>query len=70
MHRPNRSAARAIIAIVALTAVAGCNTVAGVGEDITGVARWTQGSMGMGGSMGYFVQPSQGSTDWGGGQGL
>lgn len=30
-------------ALVAMLALAGCNTVAGVGEDITGAARTVQG---------------------------
>ncbi|MCQ0969356.1 hypothetical protein MLD63_02750 (plasmid) [Paracoccus sp. TK19116] len=69
MKRPKQSATRATIALVAVIAIAGCNTVAGVGEDITGVARWTQGSMGMGGSMGYFVEPNGNASDWNGGAG-
>lgn len=39
----------ATIALLAAFLVAGCNTVAGVGEDITGAARTVQGSMGGGG---------------------
>ncbi|WP_280633991.1 hypothetical protein [Paracoccus ravus] len=35
-----------IATLITLLALAGCNTVAGVGEDITGVARWGQGMMG------------------------
>jgi len=35
--------------LIALLALAGCNTVAGVGEDITGASRMVQGSMGGGG---------------------
>ncbi len=38
------------VTILACATLAGCNTVAGVGEDITGVARWTQGSLPAGGS--------------------
>ncbi|WP_269429306.1 hypothetical protein [Paracoccus halophilus] len=37
--------------VMAVLALAACNTVAGVGEDITGAARTVQG--GMGGSGGY-----------------
>ena len=29
--------------------LAGCNSIAGVGEDITGVARWVQGTLPAGG---------------------
>lgn len=39
----------AVLALLATMLVAGCNTVAGVGEDITGAARTVQGSMGGGG---------------------
>lgn len=38
----------AIWAILACAALAGCNTVAGVGEDITGVAMWAQRGLGGG----------------------
>ncbi|WP_269801966.1 hypothetical protein [Paracoccus zhejiangensis] len=38
-----------VLALLATLTVAGCNTVAGVGEDITGAARTVQGSMGGGG---------------------
>ena len=31
-----------ILTLLAGVALAGCNTVAGVGEDITGAARWFQ----------------------------
>lgn len=34
--------------LLAGAVLAGCNTVAGVGEDITGVANWAQSSMGGG----------------------
>lgn len=37
------------VALVAVLALAGCNTVAGVGEDITGASRIVQGR----GSGGY-----------------
>lgn len=33
-------------AILACALLAGCNTVAGVGEDITGVATWAQSGLG------------------------
>lgn len=33
-------------AIIACALLAGCNTVAGVGEDITGVATWAQTGLG------------------------
>ncbi|WP_256445604.1 MULTISPECIES: hypothetical protein [Paracoccus] len=40
---------RAVIGMaLACAMLAGCNTVAGVGEDITGVANWAQSSMGGG----------------------
>lgn len=40
---------RAVITItLACIFLAGCNSVAGVGEDITGVARWGQSMMGGG----------------------
>ena len=40
---------RAVIGMaLACAMLAGCNTVAGVGEDITGVANWTQSAMGGG----------------------
>lgn len=35
----------AIVAALACAMLAGCNTIAGIGEDITGVATWTQGNM-------------------------
>lgn len=35
-------------AVLATMALAGCNTVAGVGEDITGAARTVQGGVGGG----------------------
>ncbi|MFG6079536.1 MULTISPECIES: hypothetical protein [Paracoccus] len=35
-----------IATLIALLALAGCNTVAGVGQDITGTAQWAQGNMG------------------------
>lgn len=38
----------AAIIMLACATLAGCNTVAGVGEDISGVARWGQGQMGGG----------------------
>lgn len=38
----------ALIATLASVLLAGCNTVAGVGEDITGVARWAQTGIGGG----------------------
>lgn len=38
-----------IATILALLALAGCNTVAGVGEDISGASRMVQGGMGGGG---------------------
>ncbi|WP_347266059.1 hypothetical protein [Paracoccus sp. (in: a-proteobacteria)] len=38
-----------IATLVAMLALAGCNTVAGVGEDITGASRMVQGEMGGGG---------------------
>lgn len=41
------------ITVLACAILAGCNTVAGVGEDITGVARWGQGMLGGGYSGGY-----------------
>ncbi len=37
-----------IIAVLAGALLAGCNTVAGVGEDITGIARSVQGTVGGG----------------------
>lgn len=36
-------------AILATMALSGCNTVAGVGQDITGASRLAQGSVGGGG---------------------
>lgn len=33
-------------AIIACALLAGCNTVAGVGEDITGMATWAQTGLG------------------------
>lgn len=44
-----------VIAIVlaAFSALAGCNTVAGIGEDITGVARAAQGGISAGFGGGY-----------------
>ena len=40
---------RAVIGMAfACAMLAGCNTVAGVGEDITGVATWAESSMGGG----------------------
>lgn len=41
----------AMIVLLASFALAGCNTVAGIGEDITGAARMAQG--GLGGGAGY-----------------
>ncbi|MDF3853625.1 hypothetical protein ACDP63_05740 [Paracoccus sp. P2] len=38
-----------IAAILAVLALAACNTVAGVGEDITGASRLVQGGLGGGG---------------------
>lgn len=38
-----------IATLLALLALAGCNTVAGVGEDITGASRMVQGGIGGGG---------------------
>ncbi|MEF9603289.1 hypothetical protein O4J55_13395 [Paracoccus sp. PXZ] len=38
-----------IATVLALLALAACNTVAGVGEDITGVSRMVQGGIGGGG---------------------
>lgn len=35
--------------ILASFALAGCNTIAGVGEDITGASRMVQGNVGGGG---------------------
>lgn len=37
------------VTVLACGMLAGCNTVAGVGEDITGTARWFQGSLPTGG---------------------
>lgn len=37
-----------MIVTLACVLLAGCNTIAGVGEDITGMARWGQGSLGGG----------------------
>ena len=40
---------KAIVGMVLACAIlAGCNTVAGVGEDITGIANWAQNSIGGG----------------------
>lgn len=39
---------RAAMILLAFVFLAGCNTVAGVGEDITGVARWSQQGLGGG----------------------
>lgn len=40
---------RAILALaLACAMLAGCNTIAGVGEDITGIATWGQRSIGGG----------------------
>ncbi len=38
-----------LVTVIACAILAGCNTVAGVGEDITGVARWVQGGIPAGG---------------------
>ena len=38
-----------IATLLAVLALAGCNTVAGVGEDISGASRMVQGGMGGGG---------------------
>lgn len=38
-----------IAALLATLATAGCNTVAGVGQDITGAAQSVQGNMSSGG---------------------
>ena len=38
-----------VMAMLASLMLAGCNTVAGVGEDITGAARTVQGGLGGGG---------------------
>ncbi|MCV2447553.1 MULTISPECIES: hypothetical protein [Paracoccus] len=38
-----------IATLLAVLALAGCNTVAGVGEDITGASRMVQGGIGGGG---------------------
>lgn len=38
-----------IATLTALLALAGCNTVAGVGQDITGASRIVQGGTGEGG---------------------
>lgn len=38
-----------IATLLAILALAGCNTVAGVGEDITGASRMVQGGIGGGG---------------------
>lgn len=35
-----------MIAVLASAFLAGCNTIAGVGEDITGAARWAQSGIG------------------------
>lgn len=37
------------VKVVAMGLLAGCNTVAGVGEDISGAARWFQGAIPAGG---------------------
>lgn len=40
---------RAVIgALLACAMLAGCNTVAGFGEDITGIANWAESSIGGG----------------------
>ncbi|WP_281348986.1 hypothetical protein [Paracoccus limosus] len=38
-----------IATLAAILALAGCNTVAGVGEDISGASRMVQGNIGGGG---------------------
>ena len=38
-----------IATLLAVLALAGCNTVAGVGEDISGASRMVQGNIGGGG---------------------
>ncbi len=38
-----------IATLLAVLALAGCNTVAGVGEDISGASRMVQGGIGGGG---------------------
>ena len=38
----------AVLLVLACMTLAGCNTVAGVGEDITGVAMWAQRGLGGG----------------------
>ncbi|MDT1061673.1 hypothetical protein RM190_07365 [Paracoccus sp. CPCC 101403] len=40
---------RQFATLVVLLALAGCNTVAGVGQDITGASHWAQGNIGGGG---------------------
>lgn len=53
-HERMRARMRVLMVMAALAALAGCNTVAGVGEDITGVARWAQqGLGGVAGGGGY-----------------
>lgn len=37
------------VTLLAGTLLAGCNSIAGVGEDITGAARWAQGVLPTGG---------------------
>ncbi|WP_267895643.1 MULTISPECIES: hypothetical protein [Paracoccus] len=37
------------VTLLACITLAGCNTIAGIGEDITGVARWSQGGISGGG---------------------
>ena len=41
------------VALLATLALSGCNTVAGVGEDITGASRMVQGGVGGVGGGGY-----------------
>lgn len=36
---------RYVMVAICCSVLAGCNTLAGVGQDITGIARWTHGSM-------------------------
>lgn len=37
------------VTILACGLLAGCNTIAGIGEDISGAARWVQGGIPAGG---------------------
>ncbi|MFG6084076.1 hypothetical protein ACEUZ9_000318 [Paracoccus litorisediminis] len=55
---------RLLVAILLLMGIPGCNTLGGIGKDITGVAEWTKGKMadgGYAGSSAYSVSAAPSS---------